>query len=95
MTKANITKRKNELDRLFKDLPANKKKLLSKTINSMAFMDEQIRELEGILLSGHVGTPDKQMYTSLIKTRDILMKKLLEELPEDKSKDSLTEFLNG
>ena len=95
MNKANITKRKRELNELFKNMPTNKKKLLSKTIDSMAFMDEQIKSLEDKLMKPNATTPDKQLYVSLIKSRDTLMKKMLEELPKESGKDSLAEFLNG
>ena len=55
-------------------------------------MDIQLKELEDKLMSGEATTPDKQLYSSMAKTRDILMKKLIAEVPEEQEDDGFDSF---
>lgn len=43
-------------------------------------------------MSGEANTPDKQLYSSMAKTRDILMKKLMMEIPEEQEDDGFDAF---
>ena len=92
MTKGAVTKRLKELNELFQTLPANKRTLLKNTIETVAFMDIQLKELEDKLMTGEANTPDKQLYSSMAKTRDILVKKLMLELPDSEENDGFDEF---
>lgn len=92
MKKADITKRLNELNEVFKTLPDNKKILLKNTIETVAFMDIQLHELEERIMLDTANTPDKQLYSSMAKTRDVLMKKLVSEVPEEQENDGFDEF---
>ena len=92
MNKANINKRLAELNDVFKTLPENKKILLKNTIETVAFMDIQLKELEEKIMRGEANTPDKQLYSSMAKTRDVLMKKLVTEIPEEQESDGFDEF---
>lgn len=77
-------KRLAELKKIYKELPTDKLTLLSSTIETVAFMDIQMQDLQEIIAGGDASTPDKQLYTSIAKTRDSLVKKLLSELPAPK-----------
>ena len=92
--KKRIKDRRAELVTLFEDLPEAKKILLRETINTVAFMDVQMADLEKLISSGEAKTPDKQLYTSIAKTRDTLIKRLSEALPAKKTK-TLAELLDG
>ena len=93
MKDARVKKRIKELSDIFEELPDRKKILLRNTIETVAFMDIQLVELENIIGGGDSTTPDKQLYSSMVKTRDILMKRLLSELPKEKEDtDPLEEF---
>lgn len=94
MKDARVKKRIKELNDIFAELPDKKKVLLRNTIETVAFMDIQLVELENIIGGGESTTPEKQLYASMVKTRDILMKRLLSELPEedDETIDPLEEF---
>ena len=92
MNKANINKRLAELNDVFKTLPENKKILLKNTIETVAFMDIQLKELEEKIMRGEANTPDKQLYSSMAKTRDVLMKKLVTEIPEEQESDGFDDF---
>lgn len=87
-----IKKRKRELLAVFASLPEAKKILLSKTIDTVAFMDIQMEELEKVIGSGEASTPDKQLYASTAKTRDTLMRRLIAELPVDAETDDFDDF---
>lgn len=93
MIKSEIEARLEELNEVFKSLPDNKKILLRNTIETVAFMDIQLKELEEKIGQGLAKTPDKQLYSSMVKTRDVLMKKLVSEAPEEeKESDGFDEF---
>lgn len=93
MDKKKVGARLTELLGVFQRLPEQKLILLKTTIETVAFMDIQLKDLEEIISTGEAGTPDKQLYASMAKTRDILMKKLLSELPpEDEDNDGFEEF---
>lgn len=87
-----VKARLKQLNEVFKPLPDNKKILLKNTIETVAFMDIQLKELEEKLMSGEATTPDKQLYSSMAKTRDILMKKLMAEVPEEQEDDGFDSF---
>lgn len=87
-----VKARLKQLNEVFKSLPENKKILLKNTIETVAFMDIQLKELEDKLMSGEATTPDKQLYSSMAKTRDILMKKLMAEVPEEQEDDGFDAF---
>lgn len=87
-----VKARLKQLNEVFKPLPDNKKILLKNTIETVAFMDIQLKELEEKLMSGEATTPDKQLYSSMAKTRDILMKKLMAEVPEEQEDDGFDAF---
>lgn len=87
-----VKARLKQLNEVFKPLPDNKKILLKNTIETVAFMDIQLKELEAKLMSGEATTPDKQLYSSMAKTRDILMKKLMAEVPEEQEDDGFDAF---
>lgn len=87
-----VKARLKQLNEVFKPLPENKKILLKNTIETVAFMDIQLKELEAKLMSGEATTPDKQLYSSMAKTRDILMKKLMAEVPEEQEDDGFDSF---
>ena len=74
-----VKARLKQLNEVFKPLPDNKKILLKNTIETVA-------------LSGEATTPDKQLYSSMAKTRDILMKKLMAEVPEEQEDDGFDAF---
>lgn len=84
-----IKARLKELNKCFEPLPEVKKTLLKNTIETVAFMDIQLKELESIIANGGATTPDKQLYSSMAKTRDVLMKKLIAELPEGESEEDI------
>lgn len=88
-----ITARIKELNTIFEDLPQNKKILLRSTIETVAFMDIQLSDLEVIILSGEAKTPDKQLYSSTAKTREVLMKSLLKEIPAEKQESRLKKLM--
>jgi len=92
MKNTDVKARLKQLNDVFKTLPENKKILLKNTIETVAFMDVQLKDLEAKLLSGEAMTPDKQLYSSMAKTRDILMKKLLVELPAEQENDGFDSF---
>lgn len=93
MDKKRVTRRLTELLEVFKRLPEHKQILLKTTIETVAFMDIQLKDLEEVIASGAATTPDKQLYASMAKTRDVLMKKLLTELPpEEEDSDGFEEF---
>ena len=87
-----VKARLKQLNEVFKPLSDNKKILLKNTIETVAFMDIQLKELEDKLMSGEATTPDKQLYSSMAKTRDILMKKLMAEVPEEQEDDGFDSF---
>ena len=87
-----VKARLKQLNEVFKPLPDNKKILLKNTIETVAFMDIQLKVLEAKLMSGEATTPDKQLYSSMAKTRDILMKKLMAEVPEEQEDDGFDAF---
>lgn len=87
-----VKARLKQLNEVFKPLPDNKKILLKNTIETVAFMDIQLKELEAKLMSGEATTPDKQLYSSMAKTRDILMRKLMAEVPEEQEDDGFDSF---
>lgn len=88
-----VKARLKELNKCFEKLPELKKTLLKNTIETVAFMDIQLKELESIIANGDATTPDKQLYSSMAKTRDVLMKKLVSEIPEeDETEDELDNF---
>ena len=87
-----VKARLKQLNEVFKPLPDNKKILLKNTIETVAFMDIQLKELEDKLMSNEATTPDKQLYSSMAKTRDILMKKLMAEVPEEQEDDGFDAF---
>lgn len=89
-----IELRLKELNRIFENLPHNKKILLSSTIDTVATMDIMLKDLEAIIASGTSTTPDKQLYSSTAKTRDTMIKRLLAELPPEETADDLSEFLS-
>ena len=78
-----VAKRLAELNGVFETLPPKKKILLKNTIETVAFMDIQLKDLENVIASGESNTPEKQLYASMAKTRDVLLKKLLSELPDE------------
>lgn len=86
-------KRLKELKRIFKKLPKAKLIVLSSTIDTVAFMDIQLKDLEEKIKNEEATTPDKQLYSTMAKTRDSLIKKLLAEMPAEVPKDDLSEFL--
>lgn len=92
MKTTEVKARLKQLNEVFKPLPENKKILLKNTIETVAFMDIQLKELEAKLMSGEANTPDKQLYSSMAKTRDILMKKLMMEIPEEQEDDGFDAF---
>lgn len=92
MKPTEVKTRLKQLNDVFKTLPENKKVLLKNTIETVAFMDIQLKDLEAKLMSGEANTPDKQLYSSMAKTRDILMKKLIAEVPEEQEDDGFDEF---
>ena len=92
MESSKVKARLKQLNEVFKPLPQNKKILLKNTIETVAFMDIQLKDLEEKLMSGEAMTPDKQLYSSMAKTRDILMKKLINELPEEPEDDGFDNF---
>ena len=92
MKPSDVKARLKQLNEVFNPLPDNKKILLKNTIETVAFMDIQLKDLEAKLMSGEAMTPDKQLYSSMAKTRDILMKKLIAELPEEPEDDGFDEF---
>lgn len=92
MKPAEVKSRLKQLNDVFKTLPENKKILLKNTIETVAFMDIQLKELENKLMTGEANTPDKQLYSSMAKTRDILMKKLMTEVPEQQEDDGFDQF---
>lgn len=81
-------KRLKELMKIYSKLPEDALVLYSKTINTVAFMDVQIEDLEELIGSGEACTPDKQLYVSMVKERDSLIKKLRAEIPEKTPKDT-------
>lgn len=83
MDSKKVKARQKELTKIFEKLPDNKKALLNPTIETIAFMDIQCKELEEIISSGLANTPDKQLYSTMVKSRDLLMKRLLAELPAE------------
>lgn len=89
-----IKARLAELNEIFSDLPSKKKVLLRNTIETVAFMDIELKDLEESIKGGQSTTPEKQLYSTMVKTRDVLMKKLLAELPEEKEEevDEFDEF---
>lgn len=87
-----VKKRLAELNGVFEALPPKKKILLRNTIETVAFMDIQLKELESLIASGESNTPDKQLYASMAKTRDVLLKKLLAELPDETAVDDFDSF---
>ncbi len=87
-----VKKRLAELNGVFEALPPKKKILLRNTIETVAFMDIQLKELESLIASGKSNTPDKQLYASMAKTRDVLLKKLLAELPDETAADDFDSF---
>lgn len=92
MKSTEVKARLKQLNNVFKTLPDNKKILLKNTIETVAFMDIQLKELESKLMTGEANTPDKQLYSSMAKTRDILMKKLMAEVPEEQEEDGFDQF---
>lgn len=82
-----IKARLAELNKIFSDLPSKKLVLLKNTIETVAFMDVQLKDLEDSIQGGQSTTPEKQLYSTMVKTRDVLMKKLLSELPEEKEEE--------
>lgn len=92
MKPTEVKARLKQLNDVFKTLPENKKILLKNTIETVAFMDIQLKELENKLMTGEANTPDKQLYSSMAKTRDILMKKLMMEVPEQQEDDGFDQF---
>ena len=92
MNNREINSRLKQLNKVFETLPKNKLILLKNTIETVAFMDVQLKELEKKIVDGTANTPDKQLYSSMAKTRDILMKKLMVALPEEPETDNFDEF---
>lgn len=86
--------RLNELKKIYSKLPKYKLTVLSSTIETVAFMDCQLKDLEAIIATGNASTPDKQLYSSMAKTRDSLVKRLMADLPQEEEEDDLSEFLN-
>lgn len=82
-----IKARIDELNGIFAKLPEAEKILLRNTINSIAFMDIELEDLEEIIANGSASTPDKQLYASTVKTRDSIIKRLTDRLPEDDGDD--------
>lgn len=87
MENKRIASRLSELAKIFSDLPERKFILLKNTIETVAFMDIQLKDLEDSIQGGQSTTPEKQLYSTMVKTRDVLMKKLLSELPEEKEEE--------
>lgn len=81
-----------ELKQIYSELPPKKLVVLTPTIETVAFMDIQLKDLEDIIATGTASTPDKQLYSTMAKTRDTLIKKLLSELPAEELIDDLAEF---
>ena len=92
MKSTEVKARLKQLNDVFKTLPENKKILLKNTIETVAFMDIQLRELEERIMLDTANTPDKQLYSSMAKTRDVLMKKLVSEVPEEQENDGFDDF---
>lgn len=92
MEKDAIKKRIKELNGVFKRLPPEKMIILRNTIETVAFMDIQLKELEEAIGSGAANTPDKQLYSTMAKTRDVLLKKLMAELPPTDEDDDFDRF---
>lgn len=87
-----IKARLKELNEIFSSLSDKKKILLRNTIETVAFMDIELKDLENSIQTGQSTTPEKQLYSTMVKTRDVLMKKLLAELPEDPKVEEVDEF---
>lgn len=83
MEQKKVKARQKELNQIFERLSDDKKKLLAPTIETVAFMDIQCKELEETIATGLANTPDKQLYSTMVKSRDLLMKRLLAELPAE------------
>ena len=84
--------RLSELKAIYSRLPKAKLTVLSSTIETVAFMDIQLKDLEEIIASGMSSTPEKQLYSSMAKTRDSLVKRLMADLPAEEDLDDLSEF---
>lgn len=100
-----IKKESNRLKRLFKDIDANKKKLVFSTIEDVAFMAITMQDLrESIVREGtkieykngenQYGTkqsPDLQSYTQLSQKHTQAMKILIECMPKELARQKATE----
>lgn len=81
-----------ELNGIFSRLPKNRQILLRPTIETVATMDIQLEDLAVKIADGTANTPDKQLYSSVAKTRDTLMRRLIAEAPADDEDDTFDAF---
>ena len=81
-----------ELDAIFEKLPRNRKILLRPTIETVATMDVQLEDVALKIADGTANTPDKQLYSSVAKTRDQLMRRLIVEMPAEEPDDPFDNF---
>lgn len=104
-----IKKEKNRLNKLFKDIDVDKKKIAKGLIENAAFMGVQMEEMmqrinsEGVTIKyqngenqwGYKKSPDVDTYNSFIKQYAQIIKQLTDILPKDAplQTDPLVDFI--
>ncbi len=94
-----IAKHLKNIQKLFKNIPENKKNLLNSLIENAAFMEVQLELMQDILNDEATSKTERketvQQYNSMSKNYLSCMGKLLENLPEHEDTDELADFLKG
>jgi hypothetical protein len=92
-----IQKHLKNIQKLFKNVPENKKNLLNSLMENAAFMEVQLEEMQVILNNEEITKTERkevvQQYNSMSKNYLSCMTKLLETLPQEEETDELKEFL--
>lgn len=111
MAKLTAKKEKSKLDKIIKNIPADKKKLVEGLIADASFMAEQLEHLRAYITEngwsetyqnganqfGKKTSVEADMYVKVQKNYAAIIRQLTDYLPADKelSKDELLEFLNN
>ena len=91
-------KRIAEYNKIFKELPQEKKKLIRKSIEQAVHMEMQLDELQiqlekvGNNQFGKKESTESKAYNTLMKNYIAIIKVLLSELPQTKNEDDDEEF---